>query len=349
MRWRKEPTLAERVLIVGYGSIGQRHLRLVRKALPSADIRVLRRSSGSAPINGVQAVYAQLQEALNFAPQLAVVASPASEHLCAATALVAQGCHVLIEKPLCLPGDSASDLISACRHQPGVCVQVGYNLRFLSSLQRFRQLIGEKKLGKVLSVRCEVGQYLPNWRPGQDYRSSASAQRALGGGVLMELSHELDYLQWVFGRCEWVSAFLGQCSALEIDVEDTALLWLGHASEGGQAGPVTALCMDFYRHDTTRRCTAICEQGSITWDAVAGRVELRRAGVDVAELVLQDVPARDETYIAQWQNFSQSAAGMGSSAVTLSDALSIVALIRAAHQSANAASARVAVPAQEVL
>ncbi len=343
MRWRRERAVAERVLIVGFGSIGQRHLRVVREALPAADIRVLRRSITTAPIEGVRAVYTQMQDALEFAPQMAVIASPASEHLRAATALVEQGCHVLIEKPLCLPDDEDANLINACKHKPGVVVQVGYNLRQLSSLGRFRQLIRENALGKVLSVRCEVGQYLPGWRPGRDYRSSASAQRALGGGVLMELSHELDYLQWIFGRCEWVSAYLGRHSALEIDVEDTAQLWLGHASTDGNSGAVTALCMDFYRHDTTRRCTAICERGSLAWDALSGQIELRNAGSDAGELVLQANPHRDETYVLQWQNFMQAVVGSGETAVGLSDARAVMALIRAAHQSAHASSARVAV------
>jgi predicted dehydrogenase len=338
--------LAERILIVGYGSIGQRHVRLVRESMPEADICVLRRSSSGPPIEGVQAVYAQMQQALEFEPQFAVIASPASEHLKTATALVEQGCHVLIEKPLCLPGDSAAALMEACQRRPEVRVQLGYNLRFSSSLQRFRQLILENTLGRLLSVRCEVGQYLPNWRPGQDYRESASAQRALGGGVLMELSHELDYLQWVFGRCEWVSAHLAQCSALEIDVEDTALLWLGHTGKEGQMGVTTALCMDFYRHDTTRRCTAIFEQGSLTLDAIAGHIVLQSAGADSPKLMLQTTPVRDETYRAQWKSFVQATA-LGEPAAGLGDGLATMAVVRAALQSAGASSARFAVPALE--
>ena len=342
----------ERILIVGYGSIGQRHLRVVRSALPNADIRVLRRSATAQAIEGVNAVCTQLQDALAFSPQLAVIASPASEHLQAATALVSQGCHVLIEKPLCLPDEDIAKFIVACKAKPEVAVQVGYNLRFLDSLRHFRQLILENTLGKVLSVRCEVGQYLPDWRPGQDYRNSASAQRVLGGGVLMELSHELDYLQWILGRCNWVSAYLGCHSDLVLDVEDTAQLWLGHSgysSAGDKTEVVVALCMDFYRRDATRRCTAICEQGSITWDAIDGRVKCQVAGAATPEVVLQSSPPRDESYTLQWQDFMRAAARSQRPCVGLNDGLSVMNVIRAARRSNEAGSARVTVVLAEEL
>ena len=90
--------------------------------------------------------------------------------------------------------------------------QVGYNLRCFPSLSRFRDLIHEDLFGKPLSVRCEIGQYLPDWRPTSDYRAGVSARSDLGGGALMELSHEIDYLSWIFGDVEWVSSWVGNVS-----------------------------------------------------------------------------------------------------------------------------------------
>ena len=71
-----------------------------------------------------------------------------------------------------------------------------------------KDYVDSKKLGKIFSVRCEVGQNLMYWRKDRDYRSSVTANRNLGGGVLLELSHELDYLSWIFGPCKWVRAML---------------------------------------------------------------------------------------------------------------------------------------------
>ena len=88
-------------------------------------------------------------------------------------------------------------------------------LRFLETLQCFRAEMAAGRIGAVHAVRCEIGQYLPAWRPDADYRTTVSAQKALGGGVLLELSHELDLLRWVFGEVDWLSAWIGRQSALE--------------------------------------------------------------------------------------------------------------------------------------
>ena len=104
--------------------------------------------------------------------------------------------------------DGVDDLLGTVRAR-GVICQVGYNLRYLPSLSRFRDLINEGLVGGPLSVRCEIGQYLPNWRPDTDYRTGVTARSDLGGGVLLELSHEIDYLRWIFGEVEWVSSWVG--------------------------------------------------------------------------------------------------------------------------------------------
>jgi predicted dehydrogenase len=334
--------MIERILIVGLGSIGQRHLCIVRAEHPHADVRVLRRSAEAAVPEGAQGVLARLDDALAFAPQLAVIASPASQHLAVATALVAGGCHVLIEKPLCLADDNVTPLLDTLRKRPGTVAQVGYNLRFVESLRYFRECVHQRRVGRVLSVRCEAGQHLPDWRPGRDYRESASAQRAFGGGVMMELSHELDYLKWIFGPCFWVNAYLGRHSSLEVDVEDTALLWLGHRGEVDAEQVVTALAMDFYRRDSTRRCTVIGERGTLLWDAIRSTVEVIEPGASEAEVLCQSTAQRDDSYLSQWRSFVAATQGRPVIGASVQDGLDVLALIRAARQSHQFQSAQVA-------
>src|SRR5690606_29956228 len=79
-------------------------------------------------------------------------------------------------------------------------IEVAYNLRFMPSAIRLKELLTEQIVGRIHSVSIEVGQYLPDWRPATDYRKNVSACKKLGGGVLLELSHELDYLTWLFGE-----------------------------------------------------------------------------------------------------------------------------------------------------
>jgi len=297
--------MIERVLIVGHGSIGQRHLRILRQTLPQADIRVLRHCPGIEVSELANGAYHELAEACAFAPQVSIIANPAPFHLQAATALVAVGSHLLIEKPLSHDLAGVEALLQQA-HSRGVVLQVGYNLRFLHSLATFRHLLHQGEVGQVLSIRCEVGQYLPTWRPDSDYRQGVSAQKSLGGGVLLELSHEIDYLRWIFGEINWLKAYFDHHSQLEIDVEDVAHLILGFcpsSSFGATSGPVASLNLDFLRHDPTRLCTAIGERGSLRWNGLTGTVELYMAGGDGWKLVYHHPHQRDDSYFAQWHSF----------------------------------------------
>ena len=99
---------------------------------------------------------------------------------------------------------------------------VGYVLRFLPALHAIRQHLTDGLLGQVHTARVEVGQYLPDWRPGSDYRQGVSGQDKLGGGALLELSHEIDYATWLFGWPQSLQCSRARLSPLEIDVEDSA-------------------------------------------------------------------------------------------------------------------------------
>jgi predicted dehydrogenase len=271
---------------------------------------------------------------------VAIIASPAPFHLGAAAALADQGTHLLIEKPLAASTDGVEAFLNNCVKN-NVLVQVGYNLRFLETLQKFRDVLKTGCIGKVQSVRSEIGQYLPGWRPGKDYRQTVSAQRKLGGGVLLELSHELDFLRWTFGEVDWVSSWSGQLGALNIDVEDCAHLNLGFAS-----GVVGNVCMDFLRHDTTRCCTAIAEAGTLRWDAVAGDVSLFSAGTNEWQTLLEKRPDRDASYREQIKLFLAAipSGKVSPYAATGADGLAVLRLIEAARKSIESSGQVTSIP-----
>lgn len=325
--------MINRILIVGLGSIGQRHLRLARELLPEADIRILRHQIGSSTPNTANGCFFSLSEAITFAPQIAIIASPATFHLATAQALAEAGVHLLIEKPLSASLDGVTQLIETCNKQE-VVLLTGYNLRFLPSLQYFRELLSESIIGKVLSVRCEIGQYLPSWRPDSDYRQGVSARRELGGGALLELSHELDYLRWLFGEVDWVNATISRQSSLELDVEDNAHLTLGFmpTSDGYQL--VGTVNLDFIRHDTTRLCTAIGENGSLRWNGLTGKVELYEAGAKAWRELFNHPHQRDDSYLAEWQNFIDCVTEHKTPLITGEDGLNVLQIIEAARISA---------------
>lgn len=323
----------DRVLVVGLGSIGQRHLRLARELLPDADIRVLRHQECDSTPEYADGCFPRLEQALDFAPQIAVIASPATFHLDMARSLAQAGVHLLVEKPLAASPAGIPFLLESCRAQ-GLVLLTGYNLRFLPSLQRFRSQLKEDRIGRVLSVRCEIGQYLPSWRPDADYRLGVSARRELGGGALLELSHELDYLRWIFGEVDWVKATLSRQSSLEIDVEDTAHLILGFVPDDGRR-LIGTLNMDFIRHDAVRLCVAIGEGGSLRWNGLTGAVEHLEAGSKEWREIYRHQHQRDESYRAEWQHFLACVREQSAPLVTGEDGLRVMQIIEAARQASE--------------
>ena len=326
--------LISRVLIVGLGSIGKRHLRLARELLPNADVRVLRHQVCDSVPEHANGCFSSLEDAIAFAPQLAVIASPATFHIDAAQSLARAGVHLLVEKPLSASIDGIQQLLETYREQKTVLL-TGYNLRFLPSLQRFRDLLNEDVIGRVLSVRCEIGQFLPSWRPDADYRQGVSARRELGGGALLELSHELDYLRWIFGEVEWVKANVSRQSSLEIDVEDTAHLILGFAPAANGRQLIGAVNMDFVRHDTTRLCTAIGEDGSLRWNGLTGAVEQFEMGAKEWREVCRHQHQRDDSYLAEWQHFLNCITARETPLVTGEDGLKVLQIIEASRQASE--------------
>lgn len=334
--------MLERVLIVGHGSIGKRHLRVVRQSLPNADIRVLRHRPHVDTPELANGCFSTLAQACAFAPQAAIIANPAPFHLNVACGLAEAGAHLLIEKPLSHDTNNVHLLLQRVRDNK-LILQVGYNLRFLLCLQEFRARVRAGAIGRVLSVRCEAGQYLPSWRPDDDYRHGVSARREFGGGVLLELSHELDYLRWIFGDVTWLTAWLGRQSLLEIDVEDSAHLTLGFSADSSGRAAVGALVLDFIRHDSSRFCTAIGEEGSLRWNGLTGEVDERKAGTTVWRPLFRHAHERDDSYRAQWLAFLASVQNGHAPTVTGEDGVAVLELIAAARQSAKAQGIQTAI------
>jgi predicted dehydrogenase len=251
---------------------------------------------------GVAKVVYALEDALAEKPEAAIIANPAPYHLEIAKQLATKGIHLLIEKPLADRSEDVDTLLNICKSK-GNCLMVGYNLRFLDSLRRLKTMIETGQIGRILSVRCEVGQYLPSWRSTADYRKTVTAQRILGGGVLLELSHEIDYLLWLFGDLEEASGWAGKRSDLEIDVEDTAHILFGFTREGEVELLPVSLHMDCVRHDTSRNCVVIGENGTLKWDGVGGRLEVFRSHDQYWRVEHEDDADRNFSYTRELEHF----------------------------------------------
>ena len=325
--------LINRILIVGLGSSGKRHLRLARKLFQNAEIKVLRHQIQNAIPELSDGSFSTLEEALEFAPQIAIITNPTPFHVSTAKKLARASTHLLIEKPLYSSIEGVCQLIETCKKYNSSLI-VGYNLRYSPSLQQFRALLYKGIIGAPLSVRCDVGQYLPSWRPESDYRQGVSAKKELGGGVLLELSHELDYLRWIFGEIEWVRATLSRQSQLEIDVEDSAHLTLGFMPLTSERQLVGVINLDFIRHDHTRSCIVIGEKGSLRWNGITGEVDLFEESANSWKSLYTHQPQKDETYLSEWLIFIDFISKKEVPIVTGEDGLRVLEIIEAARISA---------------
>lgn len=314
-------------LVIGSGSIARRHIANLRSLFPTAEVACVSASGRTVGAHETQATYLLqgIKEAVEWKPRFAVVASPAPFHLEHALAFLREGVPVLIEKPL---ADSVAQL---ARHDAELsaysgAIEVSYNLRYLSSATRMKELVSAGIAGAIRSISIDLGQYLPDWRPQDDYRKNVSAKRSLGGGVLLELSHELDYMTWLFGKFDRVYGLVSNSGALDIDVEDRADILFSRMD-----GLVAHVHLDFLQRKATRRCKVVGDQGNLVWDLIANTIHLEtRAGI---ELLFDGTGYdRNQMYLDQLLHFSAVASkdakpnvGLDSAAYTLK----MIAAIRA--------------------
>lgn len=319
-------------LVVGSGNIGRRHLTNLKALFPEAVIGCLSASGRSlAQEEALRAdlVYQNFSELSEEALKFAVIASPATYHLEHAATLLKKKIPVLIEKPLThssLQYHKEAAVFEANAHQ----IDVAYPFRYSPAALKMKALLEEKCLGKLHSVFIEVGQFLPDWRPQGDYRKQVSANKALGGGVLLELSHELDYLLWLFGGFDQIFCLHQQSGSLALDVEDTAA-----AIFTRKDGLLVHLHMDFLQRKPARSCKVVGEKGSLEWNLLSNRIVHFNSKAKAE--VLFDAPYydRNQLYLSLLKRFSEVAQGKLMPLVGLQQGLEIVRLIEAMKHSSK--------------
>lgn len=265
-----------KALVIGYGSIGQRHTRLLAEL--GCRVAVLsRRCIQFSPC------YSVLSVALaKWQPDYVVVANRTSEHHQTIEALVQhhfQG-RVLVEKPLF---DQPSELSPQAFSQ----VTVAYNLRCHPPLARLKAFLDDP--ANLVTANIYVGSYLPDWHPNTDYRQSYSARKTYGGGVLRDLSHELDYTLWLFGPWQRLTALGGHLSTLEIDSDDACSLLMET-----ERCPLVSIHMNYLDRAPRREISVNTDRHTVRVDLIKNTLELN--GVQEAFSV-----GRDDTYRIQHQ------------------------------------------------
>jgi len=322
--------MSDHFLILGCGSIGKRHIANLlelsagevfaydpnpERRLEVASRFAVQAVDDPAPVlaDGVSAVF---------------VCSPTHLHMEQSLAAARNGAHIFVEKPLSLDMSGADELAALVESHKLVAL-TGCNFRFHPGLQKVKELVDAEAVGRIVSIRAQFGQYLPDWHPWEDYRNSYSAHSKMGGGVILDRIHELDYLYWLFGQATHVFALANRLSSLEIDCEDTAEIVLRLAS-----GAFCSVHLDYVRrvYDCSLEITG--ELGSIQWSFPQHEVRWYTAASRQWHRVTWPEYPVNEMYLEELRHFLRAIRGLEPPMQTLAEARRTLATALAAKQSA---------------
>ena len=252
------------ILVIGLGSIGRRHLRNLAARFPNAELTVLRHLDQSDP--EAEALGARLLAdpdiALATPYDLIVLATPSANHIDLLPRLIDKGDTLLVEKPIVADIADCDAILTQLKTAPAALRISGFNFRYLPSLQKARHLISQGALGRIVRASLTAGLWLPDWRPQQDYTTGYSADAARGGGVELDLVHEIDVARWLFGELTLDYARGGKLSSLNIDAHDTALMALRPA----QGGPLVQIALDYVARQRVRHYEVIGDKSGLQWN-----------------------------------------------------------------------------------
>jgi predicted dehydrogenase len=290
-----------KILVIGCGSIGQRHIKNLR-------------SLGYDNIDAVDTDSSNLETVRNdlnvrhcFTDHISafkknghydagLVLTPPVSHIPIALDLAKRGINLFIEKPLSNSMERVDDLLIEVEKN-NIIAMVGYNQRFTAGIQELKKNI--KKVGKIHFIRAEIGQYLPDWRQSQDYRKNYTARRELGGGILLDGSHEIDYVLWLVNKeVRHISGFQNRLSNLEINVEDCVDIYLRF-----EDGIVATIHMDMIERGYNRYCKIVGEKGTIKWDFTSKTLSFHDGEHGTDSLEVFDSFDPNQSYVDEMKHF----------------------------------------------
>jgi predicted dehydrogenase len=269
----------DRVLFVGLGGAGQRHLRILRARLPQARFTSFRRTGATPVLNpdftvaagkSLESEYglipvASLDAGLAEKPDLVVISTPSALHLDPMLAAARQGCGILVEKPWSHSLDGFDDFRRAVEASASP-FRLSFQRRHHPLLKRVKDLLEQNRLGRVITARFEVGSYVPVWHGYEDWRNLYAVRPELGGGVLLTEIHEIDLAHWFFGTPQSVFCTGGNFGPEKLEVEDTAQLSLDYGGFSAQL----SLC--FMQKKPRRGLEISGTDGFLTWTQDGNRL-----------------------------------------------------------------------------
>lgn len=319
--------------MIGLGSIGQRHLRNIRRVLgEEAEILAYRVRGLQRTFSDTMQIrqdvsleeefhirsFSDLDEALLQKPDAAFITNPTNMHIPCAIKCAKAGCHLFLEKPVS-DGFEGIDELKAEAAKQGVKVFVGYQNRFHPGVRAVKEVVENGELGRILSVHAVVGERLVTMHTYEDYKETYMARKDMGGGVVTnQLVHEMDYLYDLFGRPLSVYAVGGTCGNLGIDVEDNCDAIFIMEGKGNGRVPVNVHA-DFYQSPPSRFVKVVGEKGQIEADLINALVT--KTVSDVTDRTAFPEFARNDMFIEELKLFLSCIEKGEQEAITLEDGI----------------------------
>ena len=327
-----------KILVAGLGSIGQRHVRNLRRLLGDELELLAYRTRRTSPLIHpdmtaedvpLEAAYGlrsfdDLDAALAEQPDAVFVTNPNSLHVPVALAAARAGCHLFLEKPVSHSLEGVDDLVAEIDGRGLVCL-VAYQMRFHPAFAAVTGILAQGTLGRVVGAEVVFGEYLPGWHPYEDYRQLHVARRDEGGGVVLAQIHDLDLVYAMFGMPRRAFAMGGNLSSLEVDVEDTASMLF-------DCGFPVHVHQNLVQRPPLRRYDIIGESGSLSWNHGTGMVSVLHA--DGREEVESYAGVeRNDLFLAEIRHFLACVAGDESPVVDIHAGVDTLRMALAAVQS----------------
>ncbi len=277
------------ILIVGLGSIAKKHIKALQSLNIETTIYALRSSVNAENVEGINNIYHLEDKAVKY--DFAIISNPTHLHYQFIQLLANKKIPLFIEKPVVHTLEKISELISLIDTK-AVITYVACNLRFHPCIQYLKNAV-EKNVAKINELNVYCGSFLPDWRPGKDFRSVYSANASMGGGVHLDLFHELDYTTWLFGFPSKSNSVLRSVSTLQINACDYANYILEYRSFTAN------IVLNYYRRKPKRLIEIVFEDDTWTVDLINSTIKN-----DSGELLFSDVEFTiKDTYVVQLQYF----------------------------------------------
>ncbi len=277
------------ILIIGLGSVARKHIAAIREIEPEASIYALRSSRTGDSISGVKNIYKP--DELDTTPDFIIISNPTSLHAPAILQCLNFGCPLFIEKPVFNEITGADSIIETLNRQH-IISYVACNMRFHPAIQYLKDYLQATPM-RINEVNIYCGSYLPDWRPGKNFRTGYSSNEGMGGGVHLDLIHELDYCTWLFGMPAEVKTVKRNVSSLGIDAVDSAYFQLLYPEFTANIG------VNYFRRDAKRQIEIVAAEDTFCVDLLSNSITSLVSG----KCLYKEAFTITQTYVQQMRYF----------------------------------------------